>query len=88
MPTPVRSVRFTPDTKPPTTRRTHVAASLRAWNERDCHPKQAILYSGASDHFLPMSYKGNCEKRVDNGIVVTCANGGELISTATDVINY
>ena len=37
-----------------------------------------------------MSYKGNREQRVSagNGIVVTCANGGQLVSTATDVINY
>ena len=35
-----------------------------------------------------MSYKGNDERRVTNGIVVTCANGGQLVSTATDVINY
>ena len=66
----------------------HVAASLKAWNKHNCYPWQAILDSGASDHFLPMSYKGICEKRVTNGIVVTRANGGQLISTATDVINY
>jgi len=35
-----------------------------------------------------MSYKGNQERRVSNGIVVTCANGGQLTSTATDVLNY
>ena len=35
-----------------------------------------------------MSYKGNSEKKVTNGIIVTCANGGRLVSTATDVINY
>ena len=37
-----------------------------------------------------MSYKGNREQRVapGNGIIVTCANGGQLTSTATDIINY
>ena len=32
----------------------------------------------------------NRERRVSagNGIIVTCANGGQLTSTATDVINY
>ena len=65
-----------------------MAASLKAWNRRDCYPRQAILDSGASDHFLPMRYKGNCEKKVTDGIIVTCANGGQLVSTATDVINY
>ena len=35
-----------------------------------------------------MSYKGTCEQHVTDGIVVTCANGGQLVSTATDVINY
>ena len=35
-----------------------------------------------------MSYKGNREQRVSNGIIVTCANGGQLTSTATDILNY
>ena len=35
-----------------------------------------------------MSYKGNCERLVRDGIIVTCANGGQLVSTATDIINY
>ena len=35
-----------------------------------------------------MSYKGNNERAVADGIVVTYANGGQLVSTATDVINY
>ena len=65
-----------------------LAASLKAWNKRDCHPRQAILDSGASDHFLPMSYKGNCERLTTQGIAVTCANGGQLVSTATDIINF
>ena len=64
-----------------------IAASLKAWNKRDCHPKQAILDSGASDHFLPMSYKGNHETLTTNGITVTCANGGQLKATTTDIIN-
>ena len=65
-----------------------VAASLKAWNQRDCHPRQAILDSGASDHFLPMTYKGNNEVCTDRGITVTCANGRQLVSTATDIINF
>ena len=65
-----------------------IAASLKAWNSRDCHPRQAILDSGASDHFVPMSYKGNDEKLTSQGISVTCANGGQLVSTATDIINF
>ena len=44
-------------------------------------------HSGAFNHFLPMSYKGNHKRPVTNAIVVTCANGGKLISTATAVIN-
>ena len=35
-----------------------------------------------------MSYKGNCELPTTQGISVTCANGGHLVSTATDVINF
>ena len=34
-----------------------------------------------------MSYKGNQKKLTNRGITVTCANGGQLISTATDIIN-
>ena len=64
-----------------------IAASFKAWNKRDCHPKQAILDSGASDHFLSMSYKGNYETPTSDGITVTCANGGRLKATATDIMN-
>ena len=35
-----------------------------------------------------MSYKDNQETQTDHGITVTCANGGQLVSTATDVINF
>ena len=35
-----------------------------------------------------MSYKGNCEIPTIRGISVTCANGGQLVSTATDDINF
>ena len=35
-----------------------------------------------------MSYKGNQEKHTSHGITVTCANGGKLVSTATDIINF
>ena len=35
-----------------------------------------------------MSYKGNHETPTANGINVTCANGGQLVSTATDKINF
>ena len=78
------AVRFQPNTR---IQRRMIAASLKAWNKRDCHPKQAILDSGASDHFLPMSYKGNHETPTTNGITVTCANGGQLKATETDIIN-
>ena len=78
------SVSFHPSTK---LQPRMIAASLKAWNKRDCHPRQAILDSGASDHFLPMSYKGNHETPTRNGITVTCANGGQLKATATDIIN-
>ena len=71
-----------------TPRSLQIAASLKAWNRNDCHPRQAILDSGASDHFMPMSYKGNQEKLTNCGITVTCANGGQLVSTATDIINF
>ena len=37
---------------------------------------------------MPMSYKGNQEKLTNRGITVTCANGGQLVSTATDIINF
>ena len=30
----------------------------------------------------------NCERLVSDGMTVTCANGGQLVSTATDIINY
>ena len=35
-----------------------------------------------------MSYKGNGERLTSQGISVTCANGGQLVSTATDFINF
>ena len=35
-----------------------------------------------------MSYKGNGEQLTSQGISVTCANGGQLVSTATDFINF
>ena len=35
-----------------------------------------------------MSYKSNHEQLTKRGIPVTCANGGQLVSTATDVINF
>ena len=38
---------------------------------------------------MPMSYKGNQEKLTSRGIIVTCANGGKLVSIATYIIfNY
>ena len=65
-----------------------LAASLKVWNQRNCHPQQAILDSRASNHFLPMNYRGNNEVFTDQGITVTCANGGQLVSTAIDIINF
>ena len=35
-----------------------------------------------------MSYKSNHEQLTKRGIPVTCANGGQLVSAATDVINF
>ena len=37
---------------------------------------------------MPMSYRGNNERPTRSGIRVTCAKGGQLVSTATDVINF
>ena len=35
-----------------------------------------------------MSYKGNHKRLTNSGITVTCANRGQLISTATGIINF
>ena len=35
-----------------------------------------------------MGYRGNHETLTKHGITVTCANGGQLVSTATDIINF
>ena len=79
------SVRFHLDTNM-TPRPTQLAASLKVWNLHDCHPWQAILDSGSSGYFMPMSYKGNHKKHTSRGITVACVNGGQLVSTATDIL--
>ena len=81
------SVWFHPDTNM-TPRPKQIAASLKAWNLHYCHPRQAISDPGAPDHFIPMSYKGNHKNITSRGITFTCANGGQLVSTATDIINF
>ena len=47
------------------------------------------LDSGATSHFLPVSYKGGKEELTADGITVETATPGATIqSTATDVIKW
>ena len=50
-------------------------------------PKYAVVDSGATDTLVPMSYRGNDEQLVSNGIKVQCANKTHFASEATDILN-
>ena len=53
----------------------------------EIYPKEGIIDSGATSHFLPMSYKGTNEKITKTGIKVGCANGSIMESKATDMLD-
>ena len=62
--------------------------SLMAHNRfNEIYPKEGIIDSGATSHFLPMSYKGTNEKITTSGIKVGCANGSIMESKATDMLD-
>jgi hypothetical protein len=50
-------------------------------------PIEGILDSGATDSFLPMTYKGTNEQISHQPVVVGCANGSTMKSAATDELN-
>ena len=50
-------------------------------------PTVGILDSGATDSFVPMSYKGTNEQITHQKVVVGCANGATMVSTATDELD-
>ena len=50
-------------------------------------PKCGVLDTGATDHFMPMSYKGLDERATTEGIKVGCANGTIMEARATDILN-
>ena len=50
-------------------------------------PTVGILGSGATDSFLPSSYKGTNEQTVHQPVLVSCANGSTMTSVATDELN-
>ena len=62
-----------------------------SFNTPNCNqtrsPKYAVVDSGATDTFLPMSYRGTDEQLVSNGIKVQCANKTHFTSEATDILN-
>jgi hypothetical protein len=51
------------------------------------NPTHGILDTGATDHFMPMSYQGLGERATTNGIQVGCANGTLMRARATDILN-
>ena len=53
----------------------------------EIYPKEGIIDSGATSHFLPMTYKGTNEKITATGIKVGCANGSIMESKATDMLD-
>ena len=50
-------------------------------------PRYAVVDLGATDTFVPMSYKGTNEQLVSNGIQVQCANKTQFSSEATDTLD-
>ena len=48
---------------------------------------KAIVDSGATDHFMPMDYKGNGESMKGDNVTVYCANDTTMESKATDILN-
>lgn len=66
---------------------THLSLLLRNKYKTTYHPTppdEGILDSGATDSFLPMSYKGTNEQLKHQQVVVGCANGATMTSSATD----
>ena len=68
--------------------KTPLALLLRNKYRDTYHPPiEGILDSGATDSFLPMSYRGNNERLDHQQVTVGCANGSTMKSSATDELN-
>jgi hypothetical protein len=63
-------------------------AALRVCNSLiDRYPHRVgALDSGATDHFLPTSYRGDDHRPTANGIQVKCANDAVMTASATDTL--
>jgi hypothetical protein len=63
-------------------------AALHVCNKLiDNYPPQAIIDSGASDHFVHSSYNSNNSQSKQHGLPVQCANGMIMRSTGTDLLS-
>ena len=51
-------------------------------------PTVGILDSGATDSFVPMSYKGTKERLNHHKVIVGCVNGATMESVATNELDY
>mmetsp|Transcript_5795 Transcript_5795/g.12600 ORF Transcript_5795/g.12600 Transcript_5795/m.12600 type:complete len:247 (-) Transcript_5795:639-1379(-) len=50
------------------------------------HTIQGAIDSGATDHFMPVTYRGTAHTPVQRGIRVGCANGSYMRAVATDTL--
>ena len=50
------------------------------------HTLQGAIDSGATDHFMPATYRGTNHTPVQQGIRVGCANGSYMQAVATDAL--
>jgi hypothetical protein len=64
-------------------------AALRVCNSLiDRYPhRSGALDSGATDHFLPTSYRGDDHRPTNDGIQVKCANDAIITASATDTLS-
>ena len=68
--------------------KTQLALLLRnKYRDKYPPPIEGILDSGATDSFLPMSYKGTNEQLNHQQVTVGCANGSTMKSAATDQLD-
>jgi hypothetical protein len=78
-------VRFSPNLLVGPARR---SAALKVCNTLiDKCPMKGAIDSGATDHFLPTSYRGDNHQDTSNGMQVKCANDSIMTATSTDVLS-
>ena len=68
---------------------TRKSAALKVCNVLvDRYPvTRGAIDSGATDHFLPTTYRGDNHQATSNGMKVKCANNSIMTSTSTDVLS-